>query len=390
MKRALLIGYAVHARAVKHLVNANSSNWRVISAGPSVRARNRALFQLPFVDVVVSLGGPNPDALVAACARRLRIPVGVIWAGTDVARIERGYDATARVRARRYRQAACAANIQKELSDLGIAADEVPIVAAEPVEKPAALPATFTVLAYGARNNEYLYGLDILLAAAERFPSMQFIVLGTMAHDRKAPSNVKFAGWDRNVAARLDESTVLLRPTRHDGLSRMVIEALARGRHAIWSEPLRGARLAKDAGEVLQHLGELYAAHERGALHVNTDGIACVREHYAPPKICGKIEAFFDGVAQTTPRGKRRAVVSGSSQRVAAFVEAAAASMPDWDFHAAISGSRAERLDDVISLIAAERWYRLGDRREDSLFRAAARIFLKRRYHKRGYARASP
>ena len=65
---------------------------------------------------------------------------------------------------------------------------------------------------------------------------------------------------------------------------------------------------------------------------------------------------------------------------MAAFVEAAATTMPDWEFHAAISGSSTERIDDALSLIAAKRWYRLGDQREDRLFRWAARLFLKRRF----------
>ena len=93
----------------------------------------------------------------------------------------------------------------------------------------------------------------------------------------------------------------------------------------------------------------------------------------------GRLEAFFDDVLQSAPAGKQRAIVSGSPQRVAAFIEAASTSLPDWAFHAAISGSRAERLEDTLKLIGAKRWYRLGDRTEDRLFRAAARIFRKRR-----------
>ncbi|HTX04162.1 MAG TPA: hypothetical protein VMD07_10850, partial [Candidatus Acidoferrales bacterium] len=54
--------------------------------------------------------------------------------------------------------------------------------------------------------------------------------------------------------------------------------------------------------------------------------------------------------------------------------------MPDWDFHAAISGSRAERFDDALSLIFAERWYRIGDQREDRIFRFTSKLFRKQRY----------
>lgn len=93
-----------------------------------------------------------------------------------------------------------------------------------------------------------------------------------------------------------------------------------------------------------------------------------------------QFEAFFERVRGVAPEGKRRAVVSGSAQRAAAFIESANRSMPEWEFHAAISGSQAERLEDIFALISAKRWYRLGDRREDRGFRWAARIFRKRRY----------
>jgi hypothetical protein len=94
----------------------------------------------------------------------------------------------------------------------------------------------------------------------------------------------------------------------------------------------------------------------------------------------GRFEHFFNELKGSAPNGKRRAVVSGSSQRVASFVEAASETMPDWDFHAAIPGSRLERLGDIFSLLRAERWYRIGDRREPRMFRFAAKLLRKRRY----------
>ena len=217
MKRVLLIGYPTHARAVKRLVNRTSTKWRAVSTPV-------------LVDAVISIGGPQPDPMIAAWAHRFRVPIGIVWTGSDVALIDRGYDAAARVRARRYSHAASSDRVRAELRELGIDADEFPIAASP-----------------------------------------------------------------------------------------------------------------------------------------ESDGIA-------------RIESFFDRVAASAPASKKRGIVSGNSQRVAAFVEAAATTMPDWEFHAAISGSQTERIDDVLSLITAKRWYRLGDQREDRLFRYAARLLLKRRY----------
>lgn len=217
MKRVLLTGYPTQARAVKRLVNRSSTKWRAVSTPV-------------LVDAVISIGGPQPDPMMAAWAHCFRVPIGIVWTGSDVARIDQGYDAAARVRARRYTHAASSERIQAELHDLGIDADEFPI-----------------------------------------------------------------------------------------------------------------------------------------ATSPESDGVA-------------HVESFFERVAANAPASKKRGIVSGNSQRVAAFVEAAATTMPDWEFHAAISGSRTERIDDLLSLITAKRWYRLGDQREDRIFRYAARLFLKRRY----------
>jgi len=348
-------------------------------AGRSLLERNIACLRVPFSDIVVAVGGPQPDALITACARQFRIPVGVIWAGSDVVRIAPVYEATARVRARRFQHAACSGGVQTELRKLGIDAAEVPIVAASPPESIVPLPSMFTVLAYSQQSHEYLYGLDVVLEAARRFPRAQFNVVGDSAPTHSEPQNVKFLGWSNRISKQLDGTTVLLRPTRHDGLSRMVVEALARGRHVIWSEPLQGARHAKDADACFRHLAELHAAHVAGRLEVNHDGLRCVRSYYTPEKVSRRIERYFDDVLRSAPKGKKRAIVSGSPFRVAAFIRSAAESMPDWEIHAAMSGSRFERIDDVVSLAVAKRWYSLADRHEDRFFRFAAKLLRKRR-----------
>ena len=225
MKRALLLGHPLHVRIVKQLVNDHSSSWRAITS----------LRRLPFVHAVIIFGEPRFDDRVAAWARRFRKPVGLVWTGQDLAAIDRGYDAAARVRARRYRHACCSSFIKEELRELGIDAMQIP-----------------------------------------------------------------------NVLTPNDKT------------------------HA-----------------------------------------------------AAQLEMFFDAVAKPKRASRQRAVVSGSPQRVAAFIESATPLMPEWEFHAAISGSRAERIDDVLALIGAKRWYRLADRREDRLFRVAARLFGKRRFRPR-------
>lgn len=359
MRRVLFVGYPVHVHAVREIVNAHSDAWRVVAAGMSLGSRNVALAKLPFVDAVVALGGPGPDALIAAVARRMQIPIAVIWAGSDAATLKS--DAAARIRARRYRHAACASAIREELQRLGIVADEIPIVAADVAKPPLSLPERFSVLAYVPQGGDDLYGLNVILEAAERLPFVPFEVVGGAERSRTARPNVTFHRWEKHVTRRLDDATVLLRPTKHDGLSRMVVEALARGRHVIWSQKMQGVSYAASPQECIRQLSMLYGEHERKGLDINHEGLACVRDYFSPSKIARGLERFFDDVARQPTAKKNRAVVSGNSRRVAEFIAAIGPNMPEWDFHPAMSGSKSERLEDALSLIAAKAWYRLGD-----------------------------
>ena len=212
MKKILLSGNRADVQAVCDLAE-EATRKNILRAGP-------AALKLPFAGALIAVGGPQPKPSLAALARRLRKPIGVIWMGADVAAIGRFYDAVARVRARRYVHAAFSSRIRERLASFGI-----------------------------------------------------------------------------------------------------------------------------------------------DAIDVSTSGLG----------------AFFDVVLTSQAQHKRRAVVSGSSQRVAAFIEDAAQRMPEWDYYAAISGSRAEAWDDALSLLTAKRWYRLGDRREGRLFRLVARFANKRR-----------
>ncbi|MBA7620195.1 hypothetical protein ES703_27540 [subsurface metagenome] len=52
---------------------------------------------------------------------------------------------------------------------------------------------------------------------------------------QKNLSNVKYLGWQDDMEPIYKQTTVLLRVPKHDGLSLMVLEALARGRQVIWT-----------------------------------------------------------------------------------------------------------------------------------------------------------
>ncbi|HEY1729325.1 MAG TPA: GNAT family N-acetyltransferase [Candidatus Baltobacteraceae bacterium] len=380
MRTALLWGYTHHVHAISQFVNEHASHWRLIPRGGGRAARNRTLALLPFVDAVVEFGGPAPDALLAACARRLHKPIGVVWAGSDVLRVREKPAEIARVRARHYRHVACSATLAAELLELGIAASELRLAVATPPETLPPLPEKFSVLGYGPMSKEWLYGTDILLAVAERMPHVRFDIIGETTHRESTLKNVVYHGWLDDVNPAVDAATVIVRPTRHDGMPLMVIEALARGRYVIWSREMAGALYGMTVEAIVDHLTRLEEQHRAGELSLNHDGVRAVREQFDPAAITAGVETFLDDLT-ARPRKRvdprKRAVVSGEPEIVAAFLERARFEAPDWHIHSVIGRSRSERLDDVLAMAVSKRWFNLGDSRLDPIVRTVAHLLGK-------------
>lgn len=84
-------------------------------------------------------------------------------------------------------------------------------------------------------------------------------------------------GWVSEMAEIWDSVGCLLRTTRHDGMSRMVLEALLWGKHVIFSWPFPGCVLAGSEDEVLRAIKDF-----RKLTSVNLNGISKVQELLTP------------------------------------------------------------------------------------------------------------
>ena len=385
MPTALLIGYPHHVRAIARFVNANAARWRLIPEGTDVESRNRALTRVPFVDALVSFGGPAPDALIAASMRRRRKPIAVVWAGTDVVNLRGAAEQIARVKAQRYRHAACSAALATELCDLDIPATELRLVVAEQQSPVTPLPAEFSVLGYCPGTRNELYGVDILQTLIERLPQIHFDIIGGFCAEG-ASQNVTYRGWVDDTASAVDAATVVVRPTRHDGMPLMVLEALARGRYVIWSSELPGVIHAKNVDDIAAHLARLEAAHHDGSLALNEEGFRAIQESFSPTAVTRTFEAFLDDLVATSDErrrksagvGRRRGVVSGRPEIIAAFLEQIAGQAPEWDIHPLIGKSKSERVDDALAMAACERWFALGRGHIDPVVGGVARVMNKK------------
>src|SRR5579872_700719 len=384
MPTALLTGYPHHVRAIARFVNQYASRWKIVPEGVDLGARNRALRHVPFVDALVAFGGPAPDAMVSALVRRRKKPIAVVWAGSDVLEIRALPDEIARIRTRRFRHVACSAALARELTELGIEATELRLVVAEPRLPIPPLPPNFSVLAYAPSTREYLYGVDILLELTRRLPQVHFDIIGGFRTTGPLP-NVTCHGWLDDVTPMIDSATVVVRPTRHDGMPLVVLESLARGRYAIWSQELEGAIQARTADEIAEQLVLLHRAHETSRLGLNEAGVLAVSKSFSPLAVTREVEKFLDDLvassnaARAAPLAdrRRRGVVSGTPEAVAGFLDQVSREAPQWSVHALVGRSRSERVDDMIAMMASERWFRVGASWIDQLIRSVARMLRK-------------
>ena len=98
-------------------------------------------------------------------------------------------------------------------------------------------PNQFTVMTYLPKTkNPNFYGAKLIYKLVKENPEVNFIILGHNNENIEF-NNVKFftINMNRDISDLYERSSVLLRLTKHDGLSSMVLESLARGRHVIWT-----------------------------------------------------------------------------------------------------------------------------------------------------------
>jgi glycosyltransferase involved in cell wall biosynthesis len=383
-RRAVVVGFDYHARYLARVLNEHAVGWHLTAFAGSRLGTLRALWALREADVVISFGGPGPSVALATVAQARGIPVLVVWAGSDVLIAAENPFELAVTKRHGYDNVAVAPWLVDELHDIGIEATTLAVGAVEAVEHMAPLPQTFRVLTYLPEPRRKFYGERRVYELAARMPEVHFTVLGPGDADRRAPSNVTFAGHVDDVPARMDASTVLLRLTDHDGASVLVLEALARGRHVVWTHDYPGVRVARNTDEAFEALSDLYQAHAGGRLAPNASGREFVRSHFAPLDISRRFEAHLDALcaSRQLPRNGRRkhqVAISGLglfSAEVAKHVERLRG---DWKARVLSTNSRLEVLASLFMLSRSDVWYSIGSPVTDRWIYFWARLLRKPR-----------
>jgi hypothetical protein len=201
------------------------------------------------------------------------------WVGTDVLlALEDARHRQMATRAARFiqRHVAVAPWLSDELKTIGIHSDPFALTTAVSYECRTE-PGQPGVLAYLPDARAEFYGAEIVRQVARELPGVPFgVAAGRTAFQPPLP-NVAYLGWIEDMKPFYERYPILLRVAKHDGLPKMVLEALAYGNHVIFEYDFPGCRRATTAEETLAAVRAILAE----GCPVNALGSEFVRERYS-------------------------------------------------------------------------------------------------------------
>jgi len=231
--------------------------------------------------------------------------VVILWCGSDVLYAQGELSAGKKVDswvADRIHWAASPA-LAEEVRSMGLACEYVQVSFVEPVPDPPALPAKFSVLAYVPTiERASLYGLDRILEVADALRSVEFTLVGLQRGETlKGPPNLKVYNRAETLAPYIEQASVIWRPVRHDaGISFLVLEALAQGRHVLYSCPFPSCIHVTTADGARSEIERLLSLHESNELFLNEDGISTIAQDFTPERVRTNLFAKWTEVIKGT------------------------------------------------------------------------------------------
>jgi hypothetical protein len=280
----------------------SSDRWDVPYRSPFTVTGLAARFtDLVKADLVYTWGGRITYGKFTRVARLLgKKKLIMLWCGSDVLFARQQLDAGIPIEPwiRNKIHWAVSPIMAEEVRALGLQCEYVQASFVDPVPNPKPLPANFSVLTYGPSfKKAELYGLDRVLEVARRLPNVQFNLVGILDHViPPCPQNVKVHG-PVDLKPFYEQSTVLYRPVRHDGgISFMVLEALAHGRHILYSRPFPASALVDDVDQACHEIVRMRDLHNTGILQLNTVGLNAIARDYSAQKVRADLLARWERV----------------------------------------------------------------------------------------------
>lgn len=190
-------------------------------------------------DLIYSINGSLKRSKVFDKAIQKKVPIIFNWAGSDVllAIEAKNNDTYIQQYIDWPQHYAVAPWLAQELEEIGIHAQFLPYLDFEKKLEPT-IPKSdrIKVVTYINKANPDFYGLKKIEALAKNCSNVQFNIVGMEAPSRIP--NIQFYGWVNDMDEFINEHHVVLRLTKHDGLSNFILDGLSLGRTVIYNMPL--------------------------------------------------------------------------------------------------------------------------------------------------------
>ncbi len=381
MRTAAVVGFGYHVDVFCRKMNAHAASWRFF-AYPATRAGIfRALLRIATADALISFAGPAPHAMLLAAARTARIPVFVIWAGTDVTRLLERPEALTASRRNELTDLAVAPWLVGELKLAGIDAQYIPIIGVTPNRETPIPHDKFEVLTYLPEPRRDFYGRSHVYEVANKSPDVNFLIVGAGPRDSQAPPNVEFFGWLPDITHLLDRSTMVLRVPEHDGMSLMVLEALAQGRYVAWKYLVPGVRQVRTPDDTLAYISELRRNVSSGFLDQNKDGVNFIARAYEEGHVSAGVLQFLDervGTKTNRVHGTRVAIF-GLDLFATQVADLNNRLQTGWNAEVLQFGTEYETIGSMYNLARSDVLYTVGTPVPNRPTRSVLRLFQKPR-----------
>ena len=235
-------------------------------------------------DVWYSIGSPIADRWLNLTARLFRKPRVIHWVGSDIAALADNLSHKPALDRRNNIHLVEVQWTAEQLRALGLEPRIAPLPPRHSNWQAKPLPSVFTIMLYVPRTRAAFYGARAFerLMLALRGEPVRYIVVGGGQLDGPPGVEVENLGWRDNLEDAYERTSVLIRYTPRDGLSLMVLEALAFSRHVLWTQDFPFTNQVQTYHEMEEAIRKLLLAHQRGELTPQVEAAAAVQRRYAP------------------------------------------------------------------------------------------------------------
>jgi hypothetical protein len=172
-------------------------------------------------------------------------------------------------------------NLKDKLERFNINSRVVPLTKHRVVHDILQAQKKLSVLSYVPNNRWEFYHGETILELSTRLPGVDFHILAAGSQNSGKP-NLFFYDFVEDVTSFYKKCSVLIRLTVHDGLPKMVLEALSYGMQVLWNEPFPHCYMVKNLNDCLSVLREF-----ESDCPTNLEGKKFVDESFNESRILG-------------------------------------------------------------------------------------------------------